>query len=413
MKKILIVDDNTQNLYMLAAALKGSGYEVREAKNGREALETARREPPDLIISDILMPEMDGYELCRRWKSDEGLKKVPFIFYTATYTDPKDEAFGLSLGAEMFIKKPVRIEELQRAVQQILEEGPRRLPAGAVMPDTQALEAHRDAIFRKLRHKIDELAAEVEGRRRAESALGDAVAELKEKNRQLQDFIFIVSSDLGDKVADLRGAYAEIARLSRDSGQAEALRLASAAVEDMDRLITGLLRIGRVWDMPFKREPVDMEKLTSETLDSAYYLIKHAQAEVKCGPLPPCTGDRAQIRKVLAALLENALKYRSHSRQLQISISGEEDGAGAVVYRVRDNGQGLSKQEEEGLVWQLFYRGALKDLIPGEGVSLTIAKRIVEKHGGRVGARSAEGGGAEFLFSLPAAQAARREPPGK
>ena len=107
MMKALVVDDNQQNQYMLEVLLSHNGYEVELASNGVDALELARHSLPDLIISDILMPKMDGFSLCRAWKGDEQLKDVPFVFYTATYTDPKDEEFALSLGADRFVIKPM------------------------------------------------------------------------------------------------------------------------------------------------------------------------------------------------------------------------------------------------------------------------------------------------------------------
>jgi PAS domain S-box-containing protein len=116
--KILIVDDNIKSLYMLEVLLKGSGYEVVTAKNGIEALEKLRASQFDGIVSDILMPLMDGFRLIRECKKDPVLRQLLFIFYTATYTEKKDEEFGLSLGAIRYIIKPAEPEEL---LQQIHE----------------------------------------------------------------------------------------------------------------------------------------------------------------------------------------------------------------------------------------------------------------------------------------------------
>lgn len=122
MKKALIVDDITENLYLLESLLKAYGYVTTAARNGVEALELAHKDLPDIIISDILMPVMDGYSLCREWKKDSDLKEIPFIFYTATYTHPKDGEFALSLGADRFIIKPQEPEEFMDIVEQVLSE---------------------------------------------------------------------------------------------------------------------------------------------------------------------------------------------------------------------------------------------------------------------------------------------------
>jgi two-component system cell cycle sensor histidine kinase/response regulator CckA len=120
MKNILIVDDNPQDLYLLQTLLKRHGYGVTAAANGAEALEKARSERPDMIISDILMPVMDGFKLCREWMRDDRLKDVPFLFYTATFTDPKDEKFALGLGAERFIVKPQEQEVFLGMVEEVI-----------------------------------------------------------------------------------------------------------------------------------------------------------------------------------------------------------------------------------------------------------------------------------------------------
>lgn len=122
MTKVLIVDDISENLYLLESLLKGNGYETISATNGDEALKLAKKDTPDLIISDILMPVMDGYSLCREWKNDAKLKKIPFVFYTATYTHHKDEEFALNLGADMFIIKPQEPDAFIAKIQKVLKD---------------------------------------------------------------------------------------------------------------------------------------------------------------------------------------------------------------------------------------------------------------------------------------------------
>ena len=116
MALVLIVDDNAQSAYMLRTLLRGHGYRVESAENGAEALAAAARERPDLVISDILMPVMDGFALCRAWKGDEALRAIPFVFYTATYTDPKDEQLALGMGAARFIVKPSEPDRFMAAI---------------------------------------------------------------------------------------------------------------------------------------------------------------------------------------------------------------------------------------------------------------------------------------------------------
>lgn len=122
-KRILIVDDHSANLYLLETMLKGYGYEVTAAENGRDALEKALLAPPDLIVSDIMLPVMDGYTLCRRWKSDDALKHIPFVLYSATYTEAGDEELALSLRADRFILKPQEPVILMDILKGVLATG--------------------------------------------------------------------------------------------------------------------------------------------------------------------------------------------------------------------------------------------------------------------------------------------------
>ena len=160
MTKMLIVDDNRQSLYMLQVLLTGSGFEVEMAANGAEALEMARRVPPEMIISDILMPVMDGFALCRAWKADERLKDIPFVFYTATYTDPRDEELSLSLGAARFIVKPQDPEAFVALLRQVIKEyksSPPHAPAQSPSEKTDYYLLYSETLVRKLEDKMLQL----------------------------------------------------------------------------------------------------------------------------------------------------------------------------------------------------------------------------------------------------------------
>ena len=121
MSRVLIVDDRPDSLYLLRALLQGNGATVDEAHNGVEALALARATPPELAISDLLMPVMDGYSLLRHWKADERLRSIPFVVYTATYTDPATAPpAALDLGAAAFILKPAEPEPFMARIREVL-----------------------------------------------------------------------------------------------------------------------------------------------------------------------------------------------------------------------------------------------------------------------------------------------------
>jgi len=158
--KILIVDDHNEDRYMLEVLLRRQGYEVVSATNGAEALEKALSDNPDMIISDILMPRMDGFQLCREVKTNEKLKKIAFVFYTATYTDPKDEEFALSLGAEKFIVKPTEPDVFIKILKEVIsayETGTLIAPKPPVEDEVVYLKEYNERLIKKLEDKILQL----------------------------------------------------------------------------------------------------------------------------------------------------------------------------------------------------------------------------------------------------------------
>jgi len=162
MAKILIVDDDSPGLYALQVLLEGHGNQVEAATNGQEALDKARAEPPDIMISDILMPVMDGFSLCREWQRDDRLRKIPFVFYTATYTDPKDEELALSLGAARFIIKPLEPDIFMKQVLEVISEAQtgRPTPTEGPLPEEPGyLRLYSERLVKKLEDKMLELQA--------------------------------------------------------------------------------------------------------------------------------------------------------------------------------------------------------------------------------------------------------------
>ncbi len=160
MPKIMIVDDNPQNLYLLEVLMSTNGYEVSQASNGADAFDMAKASPPDVIVSDILMPKMDGFTLCKNWRADAILKNIPFVFYTATYTEEKDKEFALSLGADRFFIKPMEPDDILKAVKELLDSHDRHeLPSQPVEQagEDQFLREYNEVLVRKLEHKMLQL----------------------------------------------------------------------------------------------------------------------------------------------------------------------------------------------------------------------------------------------------------------
>jgi len=177
--KILIVDDKKEDLYMLETLLRGNGYEVECAANGAEALEKVSRDGFEMIISDILMPQMDGFQLCREIKTNEVLKEIAFVFYTATYTDPKDEELALNLGAEKFIIKPTEPDVFIETLKEVIRSqkaGKLIAPRPPVEDEVIYLKQYNERLIKKLEDKMMQLGE-------MNKTLRESVTQLSRKNR--------------------------------------------------------------------------------------------------------------------------------------------------------------------------------------------------------------------------------------
>ncbi len=187
-RKILIVDDTKEDRYLLETSLERSGYDVVSSGNGVEAIEKLKKESVDMIVSDILMPGMDGFQFCRECKKDDSLKKIPFVFYTATYTDEKDEEFALSLGADKFIVKPCEINELLSIIKAVIEGHVKAAPV-AINNEETYLAKYNKRLVEKIEHKVLILEKEIEKRKKAEKKLQEQKKALKQKNIALNEIL--------------------------------------------------------------------------------------------------------------------------------------------------------------------------------------------------------------------------------
>ncbi|MEK7560484.1 MAG: response regulator [Patescibacteria group bacterium] len=164
--KMLVVDDKEEGVLLLRTIFEHQNYDVMTASNGEEAWKKIQKELPDIIISDILMPEMDGFTLCHKVKQDEELRFIPFIILTATYLEKKDEWLALKTGADLFLRKPITPQALIQEVTGILQDA---LAKKLVSDDppfqkTAFLEIHSDRLLEKLEEKTQEIEMQRKGR---------------------------------------------------------------------------------------------------------------------------------------------------------------------------------------------------------------------------------------------------------
>ncbi len=255
--RIVVVDDLAENRYFLEALLRGHGHEVVSARNGEEALAELRRLPADLVISDVLMPGMDGYQLCREMRVDARLAAIPLVFYTATYTSEEDRDFALGLGASAFVVKPTAPEEfigIVRAVVAGASRVPVEVPDPEILKEQVFQREHDVRVSRKLEKKLEELEAAhrvAEESRRELEVRNEALRLLNGLAARLQQRLAVsaIAGEAADTLARHgRSARAAVYLLSDDGTQ---LRLAghrgltpeeaeAAAIVPVDGSLAGL-----------------------------------------------------------------------------------------------------------------------------------------------------------------------------
>ena len=404
--KILIVDDMPESLRLLRTVLERENFETVEASDGAQALAVLEREAVDAIISDILMPRMDGYRLCQEVRKSKRWREMPFIFYTATYTSPGDEQLCYDLGGDKYLRKPVAKAALLAALREATDADRRRPRNRAALPsEACVMQEYSERLVCKLEKKIQELeqarAALQQANLELESRVQQRTAELNAANQELESFSYSVSHDLRAPLRHIDG-YIEI--LLRDCGgqlnktHLKHLQAVRAAARTMSELIDALLELSRVTRAEMDRRPVDLSALAAEVFAELQQGDPNRVVKLEITPGLTASGDKGLLRIVLANLLGNAWKYSRKRPEARIEF-GKIPGEAEETYFVRDNGAGFD-MAYAGKLFGAFQRLHGFDEFEGIGLGLATVQRIIHRHHGKIRAESVKQQGATFYFTL-------------
>jgi len=447
---IMIVEDSPTQAAMLEELLRSHGYETQTAVDGQRALEAARRRPPALIISDVTMPVMNGFQLCLAVKQDPRLCHIPVILLTSL-SAPRDLLSALEAGADFHVPKPYHDDHLLRKIAEALAHrseagraGPVKVEPVSVNGVTYRISASREKTlglllstyevavgqYQELVQTRDELVAlneslelrvrertsslmdEMTERRQAEAALrelnvsleqrvNDRTAELLAANKELEAFSYSVSHDLRAPLRAMDGF--SMALLEDSAGKLDEtaqgyLRRIRAGSQRMAELIDDLLNLSRITRAEMRRERVDLTAMAEEIGAEFKVSCPDRQVELVVTRAMVVRADGPMLRVVLNHLLGNAWKYTARCAQARIEVGAQEQD-GKRVFFVRDNGAGFD-MAYVGKLFGAFQRLHSAQEFEGTGIGLALVQRIIHRHGGCVRAEGAVGQGATFYFTL-------------
>lgn len=417
---ILVVDDTPENLRLLSTMLSQRGYTPRCVINGQMALRACNSNPPDLILLDIMMPEMNGYEVCEHLKNDAITRDIPVIFISA-----KDEVFdkvnAFAVGGVDYISKPFQFEEvlvrieshltLRKLQNQLKEQNVllqdeinSRLAVEEILQEKNQILQQEISSRRAVEKAIQEqnllLQKEIGNRQRVESALLKSNQELARSNAELEQFAYVAFHDLQAPLATIASYAQLLEKRYKDQLDSQANKFIGNIVQGctrMQTLIDDLLEYSRVGrsQKPFK--PTNCNQVVDQALANLQAVIRDTKAVVSYSELPVVTGDISQLMQLFQNLVSNAIKYR-HDAPPVVSISAckQQD---SWLFSVSDNGIGIAAQHQER-IFQIFQRLHTQKEYSGTGIGLAICQKIVERHGGRIWVESEPGQGSTFHFIL-------------
>jgi signal transduction histidine kinase len=358
---ILVVDDTPANLTLLCDMLKTRGYRARPVPNGELALQAARAQQPDLFLLDISMPGMDGFELCRRLKSETQFQDTPVIFLTA-HTDSADKVKAFSVGGVDYITKPFQLDEVHARVETHLR----------LCQQKRALQESYDRLSR------------------LEKLRDDLVHMLVHDLRSPLMALWVLIDDAHNEVKGLAP------ELESD------LVIGLDAVKSMTRMVTSVLDVSKMEAeaMTLTREECDLAALARDVLAEMRGLLGERKIVVQGETTATTVADKELVVRVIQNLLGNALKFTGRRGEIRVVLTTNGD---AVRFAISDDGPGVP-QELQQKIFEKF--GQLechkKNERHSTGLGLTFCKLAVEAHGGAIGVMSEpEQSGSTFWFTLP------------
>jgi signal transduction histidine kinase len=408
-KTILIVDDRPDNRALLIGILACRGYRFFEATNGADALKLVRKVKPDLVISDILMPRMDGYELVRRLRRDSKIAHTPVVFYTANYIEGKARKLARDCGVSHILVKPVEAEEVHKVVDEVFAA-----PAPARVRASTFAREHLQLVTDKLAQKIHDLEelnakleAEIVERKRMEVELRFAREEAEGANRAKDNFLANLSHELRTPLTPVLMCASALERDQRIEPEfRQQLTMMRRNVELEARLIDDLLDLTRIAKGKLQlvqSGPVDIHSLVRHAAQ-----IVHNDASGKSinfhfelhAAERHVAGDAARLHQVFWNLFKNAIKFTRAGGT--ITARTTNPAPGQIILTVEDTGMGIDR-ETLPFIFDAFEEGERqhRGRSDGLGLGLAISKAIVDLHGGIITADSpGRGLGATFTVTL-------------
>ena len=355
---IMVVDDTPANLQLLVSLLKAHGYRARPVTSGLLALQAAQASPPDLVLLDITMPDLDGYEVCRRFKADPGLRDIPVLFISAM-NETMDKVRAFQAGGVDYVTKPFQAEEVEARVRTHLELCRQRRTLQENFIKLQELERLRDSLTHMIVH------------------------DMRSPLAVLQMTLEMLADDV----------------VGQDASTAELLRNARGSLSILSEMAAQMLDISRIeaGQMTLSLQPVNLVDLARGALAAWEPLLGSRQVQLGASAPVPVTCDPAIVRRVIGNLLGNALKFSAEDGVVRLMVD-EVDGQPRVA--VSDAGPGIAPEFHQKIFEKFGQVAGAKQRL-GTGLGLTFCKLAIEAHGGQIGLVSEVGRGSTFWFTLP------------